>query len=157
MVARRLLIVMLVMLVIASLSSVFIAEPGGRSGAGPPETNTREIPARLPERRAEGEGRLVRVTLGASASRPQTIRLRTGDQLALRVDARRTAQVELVGLGQLEDVVPLAPARFNLYADREGRFPIHLLPAKRTIGEIVVRDAGPNGDRRGAGDGGSAD
>ena len=138
MVARRLLIVMLVMLVIASLSSVFIAEPGRRTGAGPPETTTREGSARPPERRAEGQGRLVRVTLEASASRPRTIRLRSGDQLALRVDARRTAQVELAGLGQLEDVVPLAPARFNLYADREGRFPIRLLPPKRTIGVIEV-------------------
>ena len=156
MVARRLLIVMLVMLVIASLSSVFLAEPGRRTGAEP-ETTTREEPAKPPERRAEGEGRLVRVTLEASASRPQTIRLRPGDQLALRVVARRTAQVELVGLGQLEDVVPLGPARFNLYADREGRFPVRLLPAKRTIGMIVVAGEGPKGGRRGAGARGSAD
>ena len=145
MVARRLLIVMLVMLVVASLSSVFLAEPGRRTGAGSP-SRPREEPPRAPERRTEGKGRLVRVTLEVSASRPQTIRLRTGDQLALRVDSRRTAQVEFVGLGQLEDVVPLAPARFNLYADREGRFPVRLLPAKRTIGVIKVVE----GDQAGA-------
>jgi hypothetical protein len=145
MVARRLLIVMLVMLVIASLSSVFLAEPGRRTGAGSPQTTTGEHPTRPPERRAEGKGRLVRVTLEASASRPQTIRLRTGDQLALRVAARRTAQVALVGLGQLEDVVPLGPARFNLYADRPGRFPIRVLPPKRTIGVIVVAEEGNRG------------
>jgi hypothetical protein len=145
MVARRLLIVMLVMLVIASLSSVFLAEPGRRTGAGSPQTTTGEHPTGPPERRAEGKGRLVRVTLESSASRPQTIRLRTGDQLALRVDARRTAQVALVGLGQLEDVVPLGPARFNLYADREGRFPVRMLPVKRTIGVIVVAEEGNRG------------
>jgi hypothetical protein len=140
MVARRLLILMLVMLMIASLSSVFLAEPGRRGDEAPATTTPRdpEPPRGAP---AAGEGRLLRATLDASAAKPRTIRMRVGDQLALRVQARQALQVELAGLGQLEDLVPPAPARFNLYADRRGSFPVRVLPAERTIGVIEVKPA----------------
>jgi hypothetical protein len=145
MVARRLLILMLVMLVIASLSSVFLADPGSRRGPNRAPTTTR-APERSGEPESAREGRLLKATLDASAPGPKTLRLRTGDQLALRVEARRPVQVELGGLGQLEDVFPPAPARFDLYADRPGRFPVRVLPAKRKIGTIVVTRRGTKGN-----------
>jgi hypothetical protein len=140
MIARRLLILMLVMLIIASISSVFVAEPGRRGSAPPPASTTeaRETPPNAPP---SVEGRLLRETLDASAEKPRAIRMRVGDQLALRIEARRVLQVEVTGFGQLEDVVPPAPARFDLYADRPGRFPVRLLPTKREIGVIQVGQA----------------
>src|SRR5688500_8600886 len=114
MVARRLLILMLVMLAMASLASVFVADPCARTGTGGQATSqpAEERRAAREEARAANDGRLFKATLRASASSPRTIAMRTGDQLALRVEARSAGQVELVGLGQLEDVFPPAPARF---------------------------------------------
>jgi hypothetical protein len=144
MVARRLMIAMLVMLAIASLTAVLLPDPAERDDP----TTTTGAPRISADQSRRGAGRLVRATLEASVPRPRMIRVDAGDQLALRVEADRAGQVEIGGFGQLEDVYPPAPARFNLLMNRPGTFPVRLLDPARTIGKIVVQPQDPKSRRR---------
>ena len=47
-------------------------------------------------------------------------------------------QVSIPALGQIEDLTPEAPARFDLLAEQAGVFEVRLVHAKRTIGRIAV-------------------
>jgi hypothetical protein len=86
----------------------------------------------------------VRATLDARDGRARPIRATVGDQLQLRVLSKRVATIELVGLGPIADVGPLAPARFDVLLERQGRFPVRELESKRrTLGTIVVSRPAP--------------
>ena len=83
-------------------------------------------------------GELVEVTIKADAKKPKDVQVPLGDQVALVVRSSRAGQIELTGLGQLDDVAPLSPARFDLLASREGRFDIRLVEPDRRLGTIEV-------------------
>jgi hypothetical protein len=131
MAARRLVIVLVVMLVI-STGAALLAPTREDETTTRPETAPRE-----PQRPvATPSGRFVRSTI--DAGHPRTVRIRAGDQLALVVRSKRPQQVEIPGLGELEDVDPLSPARFDLLPPA-GRYGVRLLAPNKRIGEIVVR------------------
>ena len=128
MAARRLVIVMLVMLGISTLAAALVpTDPEQRS-----EPTTTAAPAKDGPR-----GRLIRRTVEASGS-AEVVRMQVGDQLQLRVTARRADQVEIDGLGELEEVDPSTPANFDLLPFEPGAHPIRLLDARRTVARIVV-------------------
>lgn len=135
MAARRLIIVMLVLLGVSTLAAALApVDPGRESTSTSTRSTTRE--------RAERTGgQLVRETIDAEAKQPQTIRLPVGDQLSLRVESRHFGQVEIRGLGLLEDVAPLDPARFDILADEPGRHEVRLLGDKRELGVLEFVDA----------------
>lgn len=141
MAARRLLIVLIVLLAVSTVAALLA--PTEEEPEPPPPTRTTKPPE---QRGSKAPGTLVRARLAADARRPQRISLRLGDQLALTVHALRFDQVEIPAFGLLEDVAGDDPARFDLVADREGSFPVRLVEARRTIGQIVVR---PPRDRGG--------
>lgn len=85
-------------------------------------------------------GELVEEKLDAQAQKPETIRIPLGDQLALAVSSKRAGQVQIAGLGLVDDVAPLSPARFDVFADHRGRFEVRFAEPKRTLGEIVFTD-----------------
>lgn len=92
-------------------------------------------------------GERVRVRLDTGAERPRGITLEEGDQLSLAVRSEEPAQIEIAGLGLLEDVLPLSPARFDVLATRAGTFAVRRLapPAEpRRVATIVVTPE-PNG------------
>ena len=93
-------------------------------------------------------GELRRETLRTAANEAQTIRLRAGDELVLRVISKAADQVEPGGLGEVADVDPDSPAEFDLLLSQPGTYTVRLLDAKRDIGRIVVRERG--GDQDGA-------
>ncbi|MGH2953161.1 MAG: hypothetical protein ACRDK9_03940 [Solirubrobacterales bacterium] len=128
MAARRLVIVMLVLLFVSTLAAALVP---------PPETDDPET-RRTTETTEGPRGRQISRTLDAGAAQPQTIRLKIGDQLALTVRSPRPVQVELAGLGQLEDVDPASPARFNLFPSEPGEHAVRLLGSGRVIGRIVI-------------------
>jgi heme/copper-type cytochrome/quinol oxidase subunit 2 len=139
MLARRLMIAMLVMLGLASLSAALVPAPEERD-AKP----TSEPQARKGDRageKAPGGGRLIRAHLDAQSEQTKTIRLRPGDQLALRVDSDEVIQVAIPEFGQLADVQPGGPARFDVLPTRPGTFPVRMVDPARTIGRIAARKA----------------
>jgi hypothetical protein len=125
-----LLIVMLVLLGVSTIAAALV--PVERDSGD--ETTTTATTATK-----RSTGKLETKAIHANAPEPQTRRLHVGDQLQLVVTSRKPDQVEIPGLGELEDVDPDAPARFDLLLFERGSFPLRLVEAERKIGEIVVR------------------
>ena len=137
MAARRLLILMLVLLVASTLAATLISPQAEHE-----ETTSRGD--RTSAERGRGGtqrqlGNRVSKTIDASAKGVERIRLRLGDQLALTVRSAIADQVEIPALGLLADVDPDAPARFDILAQTRGEFEVRLLDARRTVGGITVR------------------
>jgi hypothetical protein len=127
--ARRLLILMLVLLGVSTVAAALV--PVDRTvddETTTTTTSTREAPT----------GELVPESIDAGADTPTTIRVQVGDQLQLRVTSPEPDEVEIPALDELEDVDPEAPARFDLLLFNRGQFPVRLVEAERKIGEIVV-------------------
>lgn len=146
MAARRLIMVMLVLLVVSSVAAALVPverDPDAESTT----TETSSEPS-------APAGELVRETLPAGEREADPIRISLGDQLELRVTSKRPGQVEIPGLGVVDDVDPEAPARFDLLPLDPGDYPIRLrelgtaeAPSTRPIGSIEVS---PTGNRKGS-------
>ena len=95
---------------------------------------------------ASTPGRLFEETLRATAEKPREIRAEVDDELALTVTGRRHDLVEVSGLGQLEDLAPGSPARFDLLFDEPGTYTVRLVEADQAIGRIAVTAAAPEPD-----------
>lgn len=123
---------MLILLVTSTVAAALVPPPPERDAS---TSSTTTPPSPIPT-----DGELLKATLKTDATRPKRIELPLGDQLALRVRSRRTGQVEIRGLGLVEDVLPLSPARFDILATRAERFEVRLLEPRRRLGTIVVND-----------------
>jgi hypothetical protein len=144
--ARRLLILMLVLLGVSTIAAALV--PVDRDAGDEETTNT----TTTTRQRATGE--LEEKSIDANAKQPKTIRVHVGDQLQLRVKSPRADEVEIPALDELEDVDPDADAHFDLLLFEQGRNPVRLVEAERKIGTIVVRPrraakkAKPDGDKK---------
>jgi hypothetical protein len=119
MAARRLLIVMLVLLGISTLAAALVPPPEREST----QTETTNSTATRAQEPRHGE----RVAAEVSASRrgrPERVRVSTGDQLALVVNAPRPAEVAIPAFGLIEFADRGAPARFDILIERSGRFDV---------------------------------
>jgi hypothetical protein len=134
MAARRLLIVMVILLVTSTVAAALVPPPPEPDSTTTTTTSPRTSPVPT-------GGKLVKMSLDAGARRAESVEVPLGDQLALTVRSSRAGQVAVRGLGLVEDVLPLAPARFDILANRTGRFDVVLLrPERRRLGTIVVTD-----------------
>ncbi len=131
MAARRLVIVMLLLLGVSTLAAALAPPRSQRTGPAS-TTSTQTDPA------TPTGGELVRETIDAQANRPQRFRIGVGDQLSLEVYSTRVVQVEIPRLGLTDNAAPLSPARFDLLAEREGSFEVRLQASRRAIGVIEV-------------------
>jgi hypothetical protein len=138
--ARRLILAMILLLVLSSAAAALV--PVG-DAPRPSSTGTMTVDEQGPS------GKLVGETLRAGAKKPQRVRIRVGDQLALQVTSKVADQVEIPGLGEIADVDRDAPARFDLLPFEPGSYAVRLVDARRTVGRIVVR-AQPRRDRGGS-------
>jgi hypothetical protein len=133
MAARRLIMILLVLLFVSSLAAALV--PIDRSSdSSESSTATSTTAAETPR-----AGREIVKRIDARERKPETIRMRVGDQLQLTVDGSAPDQVEIPRLDLLEPLDLGAPARFDLLADEPGTYTIRLLEARRTIGKLVVR------------------
>jgi hypothetical protein len=127
--ARRLLILMLVLLGVSTVAAALVpVDRDTGDDTTTTTTSTREAPT----------GKREPKSIDAGADKPKTIRVEVGDQLQLRVTSPRADQVEIPALDELEDVDPEAPAHFDLLLFDKGRFPVRLVEANRQIGAIKV-------------------
>ena len=142
MAARRLLIVMLILLGASTLAAALVPVPE------PDEEQEQAAPK--PPDRSERTGRLVRETVRVPGRHGEdgggdgddqdvpTVRIALGDQLQLTVHARRPDEVEIPAVGELREVGPDAPARFDLLPFETGTFVVRLVGADRTVARIEV-------------------
>jgi hypothetical protein len=75
-------------------------------------------------------------TLDADAE-AVTVRAHVGDIVQLEVTA--AAPDTVVFEGQTEPVDPASPARFEVYADAPGEFPIRLVDGERLVGTLLIQ------------------
>jgi hypothetical protein len=135
--ARRLIAVMLVLLFLSSLAAALA--PVERQSDETSTSTTEAVTEPVAQR-----GDLVKATIDGAAKRPQRVRARAGDQLQLRVISDRPATVELVGLGPIEDVDPVAPALFDVLLSEPGNYKVRELGGRRQLyGTIVVSRQAP--------------
>ena len=131
MAARRLLILMLVLLGVSTVAAALVPVDPDALRDDSTTTSTRTATRAV-------TGKLKRASIDAGKGNAQTVRVRAGDQLQLRVESPRADEVEIPALDQLEDVDPDAPAHFDLLLFHDGRFPVRLVDADRQIGAIEV-------------------
>jgi FtsP/CotA-like multicopper oxidase with cupredoxin domain len=135
MAARRLLILMLAVLAASTLGAALIApqpDPEPETSATIPRAD--DGSASVPSR----DGRLIEASVRTGALRPDTVRLRPGDQLELTVRSRNDGQVEIPRFGLTEDAGPGMPARFSLLMSEPGSFAVRLAGSPRDVARIEV-------------------
>ncbi len=135
MAARRLVVVMLVLLAISTLATVLLPRPDHR--VTPATTTTREPPVDVSPPRA-ATGLLLVARMQISGGQPKTVRIERGDELRLEVEAPFGADVEIPGFGLTEPVTPFAAASFDLLATATGRFPVRIVDPQRLVGQVLV-------------------
>jgi hypothetical protein len=134
MAARRLLIVMLVLLGISILGGTLLPSQRTRDG-----TTTTETTEETTVRDTLPRGRLLERTIEVPTSRPFVLPLRLGDQLLLRIRSKKPDEVEIPRLGQIEAVDRFAPASFDILATEPGSYPVRLVAADLKVGRILVK------------------
>lgn len=147
MAARRLIMAMLVLLVLSTILAALIPVERDRLRDSSSTTTTTTTPA-------EPAGQLVRRSIATDDATPERIELSLGDQLELTVESPKLAdQVEIPAFGELDDVDPDFPARFDLLMLETGSFPVRLVEAGRVIARIDVsaQDSRPRDDGKGQG------
>jgi hypothetical protein len=138
---RRLIILVAVLMGLVALAASIAPPP--RTGSGPGTSATPSTsPSPAPPLPSNGSGAAV-VTRRVDATHrgpPVTIDVRQGTTLDLQVDVAAPVTVALGDL-QLEPATAASPARFELYADTTGEYPLRLLGAERTLGVVRVSAA----------------
>jgi hypothetical protein len=147
MMGRRLLLLVAVLMGLTALAASIAPRdngpdsatvPPGRPGAAP--TGTATASPQLEPAAPAPEDVIEETLSAAQGASPARVRARPGQILQLQVEGAVFDEVVLNGLDQTEAISPEAPARFELFLDRPGRFEIRLLDADRRLGEILVRE-----------------
>ncbi len=130
MAARRLIVAMIVLLVLSSVAAALVPLDSRTEDSSTETETTVDRPG--------PSGELHTETLRVGPAQPQRIEIRLGDQLALKVTSPVSEQVEIPAMGEIADVDPNAPARFDLLPFEAGRYAIRLVDRQRKVGVIVV-------------------
>jgi hypothetical protein len=140
--ARRLVIVMLVLLAVSTLAAAFLPPPH------PDSTTTTETRRRGPRPKpvpVPPSGLLLASRMHLTARTPKTVRVELGDELRLSVAAPFGDDVEIPRLGLTAAVTPFAPAQFDLFAGELGSFGVRGVDSGLPGGRILM---GRPGSRR---------
>lgn len=138
MAARRLVIVLVVMLGISALAAALA--PVQRDRNATTETTTQPIAPPPIEEPGSG-GRLLEATIDADSGRITVVPLGAGDELQLRVRSKLLDQISIPELGQVQAVSPDAAASFDLLLDEPGNYAVRLVDENRLVGRLEVSPA----------------
>ena len=136
MLGRRLMLLMAVLLGLTALATALAPRPRldrQQSATPQPAPPVAPTPAAEP-----AQPRLVERTLEADPDRPVVVRARVGDTVRLVVRGDILDSVEVEGTGEIEQVEPDSPARFELLADERATHGIRLVDAGRRIGRLEI-------------------
>jgi hypothetical protein len=165
---RRALLALLMIMVVSAFAAALVR----RLAAGPvqPGTTTELVTepsstsgdSREP-RRDPGKARTGKTRTESAPDDAELLKLRAGQSrpaafekgthLIVTVTSREPGQAFIEGLGQVEPVTPGTPARFDLFLDRRGEFPVRVRPVEgpKDLGAGVLRVGPvPTGARPGA-------
>ena len=161
MAARRLLIVMLILLGISTLAAALVPQRTLNDDATTGSTTqaTTETTAANP---APGYRPPTKITVGGKKF-PVVSPVPVGDQLTLLVRSRLPAQISIPEFGQFGFAAPDAPARFELLATTPGTFGVLYADTGKVAAQIRVvepsakkKEKKPRTKRRARGESGRA-
>jgi hypothetical protein len=129
MLARRLLILLAVLMGLTALAS----------GVAPRQQVPRSAVQASPTATGEAPAAPVEASVDAAAAKPAHVVVDEGRLLVLEVRSDQPDTVSLDGLDRIEIVDPASPARFELLAEPPGSYAIELVDEGREIGRIEIR------------------
>lgn len=136
MVARRLLIVMVIMLGVATLAAALVPERALREETTESTTTEATEPTTTEAALPRGEGKGYRFKLEKGAVK--VVEARVGDQLSLTIDSYRSGLLEIPALGLVAAVAPGAPARFEVLAREPDSYGIRFIDANEIVARIEI-------------------
>ncbi len=160
MAARRLVIIMLILLGLTLIIAVTVPEPVRDAGeetatdTAPTETTpTETAPTETAPEETTPQGPadpglaadcdlITCFRLDASAREVTVVPAAVGDQLFLSIRSKTTDLVEIPTLGLIDAVGPDNAATFDLLPDSAGSYGIRMIEADRLIGRIEVSVSG---------------
>lgn len=137
MAARRLVVVMLVLLAVSTLAAALLPQPERTETPPAQKQPKQKRPAQETPAAGEG-GLLLEARMRVGRREPKTVRVQLGDQLQLAVAAPFGDDVEIPALGLTVPVTPYAPAIFDLLADSRGTFPVRTVDSGLLAGRLLV-------------------
>src|SRR5215210_875302 len=129
MLARRLLILLAVLMGLTALAS----------GVAPRQPVTRSAPDTGPPAPAVSPEPALEATVDATRREPAQVVVREGRTLTLQVANDEPDSVTIDGLDRIEVVDADSPARFELLAEPAGSYAIELVDAGKTVGTLEIR------------------
>ena len=150
MAARRLLIIMLVLLGISTLAAALIPQESLREGTTT-ETTTTQPPETATTTATPPSGTHVQAAITVGGDKvpvvacPEQDRrkepcqpIRIGDRLTLRIYSRETAQVEIPAFGLVGVSTPAAPALFELLFRSAASYGVRFTSSGKIAARITV-------------------
>ena len=122
MLARRLLLLAAALLLLAALATGLAPQ---RETADPPTAGPARSVAIVEERISASED-------------DQSVSARVGDLIQLEVSGDVLDAVQIERLDRIDAIDPTTPARFELFAETAGVYPIRLIEADRRIGRLDI-------------------
>jgi hypothetical protein len=158
MAARRLLIIMLILLGVSTLAAALVPPRSLRQGSTASTTTTQPTQTTPVRVLPSGQALQFRVLVGgrklpviACSNRKHPCEpIRVGDQLSLLVFSRKPAELEIPEFGLVGAASPVAPAHFDLLPDAVGTFGILFAPSRKVAARIQVAPPGKKAARSGA-------
>jgi hypothetical protein len=136
MAARRLLIVMLILLGLSTLAAALVPQHSLRGGTTS-DTTTTQPTATAPTEASPAFVPPTKITVGGKKF-PVVSPLPVGEQLVLLVRSRFPTQLDIPEFGQVGFATPEAPARFALLPTEPGTFGILFAPGGKVAAQIRV-------------------
>jgi hypothetical protein len=145
MAARRLLIVLLILLGLSTLAAALVPPQALREGSTTTETTepTQTVP---PDTVPRGKELEARITVGGSTI--PVVPIEAGDQLSLLVRSKRPGELEMPAFGLVDAVGPDQPARFEILPLEVGSYGVRFVSSRRVAARVVVEK--PGARKRGA-------
>ena len=134
MAARRLLIVMLILLGLSTLAAALVPPQSLKEGTGTTTTEaTLPIP---PDTVPRGNALTAKVDVGEGSV--PVVPISVGDQLSLVITSKQPDELEIPLLGLVEPIGPDEPAHFDIFATQPGSYGIRFVAADTIAARIEV-------------------
>ena len=138
MAARRLLIVMVVLLGLSTLSWALVPPPEENSDrpqkAAPSEGDAGKK-GETEAKPAKPEPRVITARMEVSNEAPKVVVVQPGDELRLEVSGSVGEDIEIPDFGLTDTMTPDAPARFSLIVDPKGEFEVRAVESGIVAGD----------------------
>ena len=156
MAARRLLIVMLILLGLSTLAAALVPQGALRNGTTTGTTTTQSIPTTPSVPITDVLPPVAEITVGGKKF-PVVAPVHVGDQLTLLVRSRRPKEISIPEFGLIGFATEDTPARFELLPSTPGTFGILFAPSGKVVGRIeVIERSAKSGKKKPTGGGKAA-